>query len=372
MSLVDAPDRPLRSGAEARCELYRALAEPVRARLLGLASREELSVGELSELLRELQPKVSRHAAALREAGVLDARRQGTFTLLRLSPRAARDPVVADAVAAGLAACDADGTLAKVDEIVARRDAQTREFFARSGRPLAAGPPSELAAYLALVAPLLPRRAVAVDVGTGDGALLEVLAPLFEQVVALDRSEAQLALAEKRVERRGFANVTLVHAEIDGAEAKAAVREAARRARSPRPLADAVFAARVLHHAAVPQRALRAITELASPPRGDEPGGAVCVLDYAEHDDESLRAREADLWLGFDRDALLEAARAAGLAGAAVREIPPAWQGDGPDRHLGWQLLVGSRAEARELPSPPRATSHGRRVTPRTKRKNHG
>src|SRR5579871_5746020 len=116
-----------------RWELYRLLADPVRPRLLALTSAEELGVGELAELLREGQPKISRHAAALRDAGLLSARRQGTWTLLRLAAGASEDAVVADAVAAGLASCRADGTLARVEEVVRARDEATREFFARAG-----------------------------------------------------------------------------------------------------------------------------------------------------------------------------------------------------------------------------------------------
>ena len=331
-----------------RWELYRLLADPVRPRLLALASEEELGVGELAELLREGQPKISRLASALRDAGLLSARRQGTWTLLRLAPGATDDAVVADAVAAGVASCRADGTLARVEEVVAARDAATREFFARGGRPAPSGPPLELLAYLTVFAPLLAHRRLAVDVGTGDGALLEVLAPVFERVVALDRADAQLALAGERVRRRELGNVTLVRGEIDGPEVLAAVR------RGGKEGADLVFASRVLHHAPVPARALTALVQLAraprstmgaSPPnpRASERGGAVAVLDYEAHDDEKLREQEADLWLGFEPRELKRMARAAGLVDTHWQRLPAAWQGEGPDRHLGWQLLVGFR-----------------------------
>src|SRR5215471_250864 len=166
--------------AASRWALYRLLADPVRPRLLALTAVEELAVGELAELLREQQPKISRHAAALREAGLVASRKQGTWTLLRLAPGASDDPVVADAVRAGTAMCKDDGTLARVEEVLTQRDQATRDFFARGGRPVRVGPPLELAAYLAALAPLFPNRRLAIDVGTGDGALLEVLAPIFE------------------------------------------------------------------------------------------------------------------------------------------------------------------------------------------------
>lgn len=335
-----APDRSSAASAAAdRWELYRLLADPVRPRLLALAAAEELAVGELAELLSEGQPKISRHAAALREAGLLLARKQGTWTLLRLAPGASDDPVVADAVRAGTSLCQAEGTLARVDEVIRARDAETREFFALRGRPSKAGPPSELAAYLAALAPLLPNRRLAIDAGTGDGPLLEVLAPLYEHVIALDRSDAQLELAAERARSRGFSNnVELVRGEIDGPE----ILELA----TARGGADAVFAARMLHHAPAPAKAVRALASLARPPQAGEPrGGAICILDYEPHADQGLREQQADLWLGFEPADLRRFAEAAGLTDISLRPLPAAWRGDGPDRSIAWQLLIGFRGE---------------------------
>jgi ArsR family transcriptional regulator len=320
-----------------RWELYRLLADPVRPRLLALASTEELGVGELADLLREGQPKISRHAAALRDAGLLAARRQGTWTLLRMAPGAADDAVVADAVAAGLASCRADGTLARVDDVVRARDAATREFFARTDeKRIQVGPPPEAAAYLAAFAALVPHRRLAIDAGTGDGALLEVLAPVFERVIALDRAEAQLALAAERVRRRELANVTLIKGEVDGPELRAAAKKGAGGA-------DVVFASRVLHHAPAPARALAALAELLRPPRNGERGGALVVLDYEAHEDQALSLQQADLWLGFEPKELKRMGKAAGLVDTHWQRVPAVWQGEGPDRHLAWQLYVGFR-----------------------------
>jgi ArsR family transcriptional regulator len=345
---VSLSTAPSPGDAAARCELYRLLADPVRLRLLGLTALEELGVGELAELLREGQPKVSRHAAALREAGLLLARRQGTWTLLRLAPGARNDAVVDDAVRAGTRACEADGTLARIPDVLGARDEVTREFFARGGKPLRPGPPPEAAAYLAALAPLLPHRRLAIDAGTGDGALLEVLAPLFARVVAVDRSDAQLALAAERIRRRQLDNVELVRDELHGAAVQAALARALGReppgaGRRVDDGADVVFAARVLHHAAQPQRAMQALAALARPPRAGERGGAVCVLDYETHDDLALREQQADVWLGFEPLELRRLAEDAGLAAIELRRLPAAWQGEGPDRHLAWQLLVGFR-----------------------------
>lgn len=319
----------------ARWELYRLLSEPVRLRLLALAREEELAVGELAELLDEAQPNVSRHATALRQAGLLAERRQGTRVLVRLGDGVEGDPVVADALAAGRTLAADDGSLGRIADVVAARDAASRAFFskAREGALLDAAP--ELPAYLSALALLLPERRLAVDVGTGDGGLLDVLAPVFERVVACDREEAQLARCRARVAARGFANVEVVRGAADDAAVEAAVHAAGRGA-------DVVFAARLLHHAPKPAALLRALVALA------RPGGAVVVVDYARHEDETMR-KEADLWLGFEPAELKKLARAAGLAEVVVRPLPSPWASArpaSPDAHLPWQVVVG------RLPNP--------------------
>jgi ArsR family transcriptional regulator len=314
--------------SSARWELYRLLAEPVRLRLLALAGEEELAVGELAELLSESQPNVSRHLAPLRQAGLLSERKQGTRVLVRLADLAERDPVVADALAAGTNLCNADGSLARVAEVVRARDAQSRAFFAKAPQETAkAAPeiPSELPAYLAALAALLPHRHLAVDAGTGDGGLLEILAPTFERVVAFDREPAQLARAAARLERHGHRNVELVEGDAGSEAVKKAVKKGA----------DVVFAARFLHHAPKPNQAMRALADLCAE------GGAVVVIDYARHEDEAMR-EQADLWLGFDAAELKRYARGAELEDVVIRPLPSPLA-KGPDSHLPWQVLVARK-----------------------------
>jgi ArsR family transcriptional regulator len=71
------------------------------------------------------------------------------------------------------------------------------------------------------------------------------------------------------------------------------------------------------------------------------------VIDYARHDDESMR-QQADVWLGFDAAELRRFARGAGLEDVRVSKIPPQLCGDGPDKHLPWQVMVARRKEETE------------------------
>src|SRR5258708_4515277 len=191
MAVLEAPPAVSpASPAPPRWELYRLLAEPVRLKLLALAAEEELSVGELAELLGESQPNVSRHAAALRQSALLRDRREGTRTLLRVAGDAAADAVVADALASGRALCEQDGALARIADVVRAREAAAREFFARPhparGKSAAEAPPPEIGAYLASLAPLLARRLRAVDAHPRDHRHLDALAHDDERVVRHD------------------------------------------------------------------------------------------------------------------------------------------------------------------------------------------
>ena len=324
-AIEDAPGQ----SAPPRWELYKLLGEPERLRLLALASSEELTVGELADLLGESQPNVSRRVKALKQAGLLTVRKQGTRALVALAAGHADDAVVHDALRAGTRLCVVDGSLGRIAEIVAARDDHAREFFAQAVETNTPDLPPELPAYLSAMAPLIPRRRVAVDAGTGDGSLLDVLAPVFEQVVAVDRSEARVAQARARLARRGYRNVELISAPYDAAEVAQRVASLGG--------ADVVFAARVLHHAPRPQEAVRHLASLLAP------GGALVVLDYLAHEDEALREQQADLWLGFSAEELRKLAARASLVDAAVHRIPQVRCGNGPDAHLDWQVLVARR-----------------------------
>lgn len=336
-------------GSTARWELYRVLAEPIRLRLLALAAEEELAIGELAVLLSESQPNISRHVAPLKAAGLLLARKQGTRALVRIAEAASVDPVVADALASGRALCEGDGSLARISEVLRERDRVGREFFAQA--PARDGtveePVDATAAYVAALARLLPERSLAVDAGTGDGALLDVLAPAFERVVAVDRSEAQLDRARARIAARGYENVKLLKSELGAAELRSHVGDGA----------DVVFASRLLHHAPRPVDLVRQLAQLG------RPGAAIVVIDYARHDDESMRD-EADLWLGFEAAELRRFAREAGLEGAEVIRLPSAWCGRGKDAHLPWQVLVGRLGQS-ERSSTSRAPDHQRTMRPK-------
>jgi ArsR family transcriptional regulator len=311
-------------------ELYRLLADPGRLQLLALCAEEALAVGELAAALRDSQPQVSRRAAPLRQAGLLGARRDGTRTWLQAELGEAssklRDPVLADALEEGRRLCREDGSLARMAAVVAAREERGQAFFdAAPDAPPATVHPTHLAP-LAALAPLLPGRQLAVDVGAGDGPLLDVLAPLYRQVLAVERSRTRLAACAARIAERGYPNVGLISGSYEDPELAARVAAAGG--------ADLVFASRILHHASRPTQALAAFARLL------KPGGHLVVLDYLPHSDDEMRETRADVWLGFSPAELAARMGEVGLDVVAELPIPSALHPGGEDAHLAWHAVV--------------------------------
>src|SRR5512138_2680488 len=138
-----------------RADLFRLLGDEDRLRLLALCAEEELTVGELAQLLGESQPQITKKSQPLREVGLLNARRDGTRTLLKVD--AEPDPVIDAALQEGRTLCSRDGSLAKIARIVSQREDLSRRLFETPTEP-APAPPADasLLAWTPLLAPLLP------------------------------------------------------------------------------------------------------------------------------------------------------------------------------------------------------------------------
>jgi ArsR family transcriptional regulator len=311
-------------------ERFRALADETRLLLLAALLDEELSVGELAEVVQAAQPGVSRHLGALREAGLVALRKQGTASYYRLC---ADEPPLAGAFGEALRRLGAEHKLARrVERVLARRRVKSQAFFDRADDwdALRAGLFTESVGFASL-APLVPRGLAVADIGTGTGGMLPYLAEVAERIVAVDLSGEMLRRARARADELGLGNVSFERGELEAL-----------------PLADgsvdAAFASLVLHHAPRPAAALAEMARVV------RPGGVVVVIDLMAHGHEWLRDEQADVWLGFGRDELLGLFARAGLAEArhaVVSRVEPAGRGGSP-----LELFVASGRVPRAPPPP--------------------
>lgn len=299
--------------------------------LLALCEDEELSVSELAALLEDSQPQVSRRVAPLRELSLLLERKDGTRLYLRTNHELALgDAILREVLAEGRRLSIADGSLSRVPEVISKREESGRSHFEATPTqtPSSHTTPEHLA-HLSALAPLLPGRGLAIDVGTGEGLSLDVLAPLFFRVIAVDRSQAQLARVAQKVATRKYHHVSLFPGSYDDAALLERVDALGG--------ADLVFAGRILHHAARPALAVQGFTRLL------KRGGHLVVMDYLPHSHDALRIEAGDAWLGFSHEDIHRFARDAGLHLGSDVAIPSAFHPDGPDASVIWHAWLAQK-----------------------------
>jgi ubiquinone/menaquinone biosynthesis C-methylase UbiE len=295
-------------GVEQLLAALRAAAEPTRLRLLALCAEGELTVSELTEILGQSQPRVSRHLKLLCEAGLLDRFREASWVFYRLAERArggASARLLVELLPAG------DATLALDRERLAQIKRQRAEQAAAYFRANAAHWDRIRSLYVAeheveaALAGLLPQHGVRdlLDIGTGTGRMLEIFAPQVERAVGIDLSREMLAVARVNLERSERRNCSVRHGDMY---------------QLPLPGAsfDAVIIHQVLHYA---ERPGQVIAEAA---RVLRPGGHLVVVDFAPHDLEFLRSEHAHRRLGFTDAEITGWCRAAALEPGAVRHLP--------------------------------------------------
>jgi SAM-dependent methyltransferase len=258
----------------------RLLGDEARLRLLRLLSRERLNVSELTAILGMAQSGVSRHLGLLRDAGLVDERREGGFAWYRAVEEAPGDagalwPALRDRLA-GWADATARADEARLTEVLRVR----KEGFARHGDESGQLVPGRSwAAWSRALGHLLPPYEVA-DLGCGEGYLTVEAARWAKRVTAVDRSADALREARALARRRGVTNVSWKRGEIE-------------KLPLPDKRVDVALLSQALHHAADPSRAL------AEAKRILKPGGRVLVLDLRAHDQAWVTERLGDRWLGF-------------------------------------------------------------------------
>lgn len=288
----------------------RAAAEPTRLRLLALCAQGELTVTELTQIMGQSQPRVSRHLKLLCEAGLLERVPEGTWAFYRVSDRLAGAPLVRSLVQLLPAE---DATLARDAERLATAkrvrneaaEAYFRDNAARWSeiRSLHVDEAQVEAAVLNLLGggPLED----VLDIGTGTGRLLEVLAPRIRRGLGVDLSREMLAVARANLERAGIRHAQVRQADMYNL---------------PLPAAgfDAAVIHQVLHYADEPQKVI------AEAARVLKPGGRLVIVDFAPHDLEYLRAEQAHRRLGFTDAEVRQWCAAAGLTSEAPVSLPGA------------------------------------------------
>jgi ArsR family transcriptional regulator len=268
-------------------DIFRALADPTRLRIVHLLRAMELAVGEIAQVMGQSQPRVSRHIRILVEAGLVDRRKEGSWVFLTPGEGTAACAMFGwfDTVTPSVEEqlwIDAD--VARLTAVRADRAAAAAEFFAEHAEEWDAirslhVPEAEVEAAMVR---LLGQRPLGrlIDVGTGTGRMVELFGNAASGVVAIDRSPDMLRLARARVPVEHAAKYRLMVGDFNAL-----------------PLddgsADTIILHQVLHYAQSPRTAIGELARLLS----DD--GVLMIADFAAHDREELRASAAHARLGF-------------------------------------------------------------------------
>jgi ubiquinone/menaquinone biosynthesis C-methylase UbiE len=287
----------------------KAAGDGTRLRILCLLDEAELTVSELTEILRQSQPRISRHLKLLVEAGLVERFREGSWAFFR---RTRQGP--AAAMIAGLI-----GILDPTDPAIARdserlavvrslRVKSAQEYFRRHAadwdriRRLHAGDDAVEAEIRALLSDR-PFRTL-LDLGTGTGRILEMFGPGIERGLGVDLNREMLAFARSRLDHAGIRNCSVRQGDIFDLAI-------------PPDSFDVVVIHQVLHFLDDGARAIREAARVL------RPQGRLLVVDFAPHELEFLREEYAHRRLGFPAETVTQWLEQAGLKGVVHSSLAP-------------------------------------------------
>ncbi|WP_342363579.1 metalloregulator ArsR/SmtB family transcription factor [Terrarubrum flagellatum] len=309
---------------EAVLSTLKAAGEETRLRIVALLAEGELSVSDLTDILGQSQPRISRHLKLLMDAGLATRNREGAFAFFRLETRGAGAPL-AQALAGALDRNDEilAGDRARLAAVRAARAKAAEQYFSRHAiewdriRSLHV---AESEVEQAIVSAVGDRPIHALlDLGAGTGRMLQLFAGRASRLVGVDSSPAMLQVARANLAKAGVRGVELRQGDIYALPVE-------------RNAFDVVIIHQVLHYLDDPSRALReAAASLA-------PGGRMIVADFAPHAIEELREKQSHRRLGFTPEEITLLMQEAGLDSEGHRDLPPP---DGDASKLTVSIWIG-------------------------------
>jgi len=298
-----------RLGFDALNAALKAAGEETRLRMLALLAEAELTVSDLTDILRQSQPRISRHLRLLAEAGLVERFREGTWAFFRLAEHGG-GAAVARALLERLNPNDqtVQRDRARLASVRQARAAAAQAYFRQHAaewdriRKLHVADEAVEAAIHAALADK-PFRSL-LDLGTGTGRMLELFGPQIERGLGIDLSLDMLLLARDRLERAGLKNCSVRQGDIYDL-----------------PLGNDSFDVVILHQVLhFLDDGARAIREAA---RVLRPGGRLLVVDFAPHEQEFLREQYAHRRLGFMPETVTQWITASGLEPVMHKQLGP-------------------------------------------------
>jgi len=307
----------------------KAAGEDTRLRVLMLLAEAELTVSDLTQILRQSQPRISRHLKLLVEAGLVERFREGAWAFFRLAEHGA----TAELARALVARLDPSDPIALRDRerlaaVRRARAAAAQDYFrahAAQWDRIRKLHVADEAVENAMRDALAERPFDSLlDLGTGTGRMLELFGPQARRGLGIDLSLDMLLLARERIERTGLRHCSVRQGDIYDLAL-------------PAGSFGVVVIHQVLHYLDDGARAIREAARMLAP------AGRLLVVDFAPHDLEFLREEHAHRRLGFSAESVAQWMRAAGLDMTLHRSLAPE---PGSDGKIAVSLWLGSDRRA--------------------------
>ncbi|MEM8934814.1 MAG: metalloregulator ArsR/SmtB family transcription factor [Pseudomonadota bacterium] len=322
---------------DATLNVFRAVGEETRLRIMALLIGGELTVSEITAILGQSQPRVSRHLKILADAGLAERHREGAWMLYRVSGTARETETLAAVLGAIQSMSEAgDRILARdqerFDQSRKARAAQAAAYFKKNAaewnqlRRLHLPDADIEARILDIVG--ADRVDLFVDLGTGAGRMLEIFSDRYRSGVGYDLSHEMLAIARANLDEAKITHAQVRHADLFSAPLDS-------------DSADVLCLHQVLHYLTEPRAALQEATRLL------KPGGKLIISDFAPHDLEFLREEHQHRRLGFSDEEVREWCKSCGLSLERSETLSPKSGEDGKLTVKIW--LCRSPASVRRL-----------------------
>tara|TARA_R110002096_G_scaffold435548_1_gene661424 strand:- start:83896 stop:84834 length:939 start_codon:yes stop_codon:yes gene_type:complete len=277
----------------------KAAGEETRLRILALFKSGELTVTELVTVLRQSQPRISRHLRLLCEAGLLERHREGTWIFYRLADvgdKAELVKSIMDYIPYSDQILQHDQE--RLRQVKEERDRKAAKYFQENAanwdkiRSLYV-PERQVEDYLLEVTADLEIGDL-LDVGTGTGRMLELFSPHAEHGIGIDLSREMLGVARSHLENNAINNMQVRQGDMYDLALKDSSM-------------DLVLFHQVLHFADDPLAAIRETARIL------RRGGIVIVVDFLPHKNEKMREEHAHRRLGFSQTEVNDWCKVAGL-----------------------------------------------------------
>ena len=298
---------------EPALDALRAIAEETRLRILAVLRHGELTVTDLTEILGQSQPRVSRHLRLLVDAGLVTKHREGTWAFFRIVDIGGHFALLTSALATVDSTDPVIADLERLDLVRSRRADAASEYFERIApiwdeeRSLHAAAATVEGVILDVIGDRPLGRVL--DVGTGTGRMLQLLAQRADRAVGLDASHSMLSVARANLERLGVQGWELRQGDVHSPPLE-------------RASFDLVVIHQVLHYLDDPARALAEAGRLVAP------SGRLLIVDFAPHRHDFLRAA-AHRRLGFTHDQLRDWFDQVGFDCSTIVDVDPPAGDDG-------------------------------------------